>query len=276
MYFTSFNDIIRSCVGLPHLRRLALLSAEWDEDTSAPDLPMLDTFAIDSGQSPEVALRWLPSQPRIRRIAIARLVPQDILLFDNVLRTLGPRLEHLVFDAIFNHNGIVPDLSNATALRTLEIRGRCWNFDGSFLTALLEQLTSHVCALQRIIFILVGLESGRNPRFLDWSRRAPTLASLDSLEQVDFYVSHGSEQWASDIIHEGLVSRKYALRVQESTVDQQECALGASVRGGPPRAGEGAAHQLERAPESRWTNHTEEVLGLKIPDFHTTEQSLEL
>ncbi|KAJ7224703.1 hypothetical protein GGX14DRAFT_557555 [Mycena pura] len=206
-WFASIAEIFHSCVGLPHLRRLGLVSRERleDEDASVPDLPMLDTFAVDAFQNLEVILRWLPLQPSIRRIAIGCLDLEDIHLLDIVVRTLGPRLEHLIIEY---SNDCVPDLSHATALRTLEVT---FLSDGSLsnLPALLEKLPGHARALQCIVFVLDNIE-GWNLH-LDWSRVDPILASLDSLEHVDFYVR--PEEQASEIIHEHLASRRYALRV---------------------------------------------------------------
>ncbi|KAJ7224671.1 hypothetical protein GGX14DRAFT_651345 [Mycena pura] len=203
--FNSITEIFESCVGLPYLRRLALVSAKWFEDEdeyeSVPDLPMLDTFAVDTWQNLEVILRWLPSQPCIRRIAIGCLYLEEVHLLDIVLRTLGPRLEHLIIEY---YDDCVPDLSHATALRTLEIV--TFLSDGSFvdLPALLEKLPGHARALQRIVFVFNNTQ-GWNLR-LDWSRVDRILASLDSLEHVDFYV-RPEEERASEIIPEHIASR---------------------------------------------------------------------
>ncbi|KAJ7224686.1 hypothetical protein GGX14DRAFT_651379 [Mycena pura] len=220
-WFASIAEIFQSCIGLPHLRRLALVSTERleDEDASVPDLPMLDTFAVDALQNLEVILRWLPSQPSIRRIAIGCLHSEDIHLLDIMLRTLGPRLEHLIIEY---SNDCVSDLSHVTALRTLEIV--TFLSDGSFLNlpALLEKLPGHARALQRIVFVLDNVKDWN--QCLDWSHVGPILASLDSLQHVEFHVR--PEERASQIIHEHLASRKYALRVQGLTDRlDHECSL---------------------------------------------------
>lgn len=120
MHFDSFAQFVQIVDSLPLLRRIALDRVVWydsisdseDDDTPADHISpptyrpgeltdvVADCLILNSG-SP--LLTWLASQPCIRRLAISigRVHREaHTALFSDVLRTLGPRLEHLIiYDA---------------------------------------------------------------------------------------------------------------------------------------------------------------------------------
>ncbi|KAJ7479795.1 hypothetical protein FB451DRAFT_1449128 [Mycena latifolia] len=213
-YFESLAEILTVHAALPLLHRLALVKVSFDDESvglspalyTAPSR-LVDVVVDCRLLSP--ALRWLPSNPCLRRLAIGKLRRQDYFdLFSDVLRILGPRLEHLIiFDA---HSDALPDLSHITQLRVFEITSiKCLSqytsADLAWLPTLLSQLNSRV--LERIVLI-VDLASRASLDLLDW----PRLAALEGVERVYFSVSI-NKNWARKAIDERLRARRYVLRV---------------------------------------------------------------
>ncbi|KAJ7668869.1 hypothetical protein B0H17DRAFT_1087306 [Mycena rosella] len=189
-HFDSFTQLLQIHDTLPMLRRLALVALI---DVVVNRVNMIHV------------MRWLPSHPCIRRLAIGQLYGGHIALVSTVLRTLGPGLEHLiVYDADITQ---LPDLSQTTGLRTLQITGiLCYrDADLAWLPALLSQLNSRV--LERIVLV-VELPSRADLDLLDW----PRLAALEGVQRVEFSLS-GHNKWATKVIEERLRTRRYALRV---------------------------------------------------------------
>ncbi|KAJ7479707.1 hypothetical protein FB451DRAFT_1556564 [Mycena latifolia] len=214
IHFESFTQFLHVHASLPLLHRLALVAVIFfheDRDVSpalytAPSR-LIDVVVDCSRIFP--ALRWLPSNPCIRRLAIGRLrQPAHFTLYTAALRALGPNLEHLIIYDPSNTD--MPDLSPATALRTLQITGiRCAppfsSADLAWIPTLLSQLKSRV--LERIVLV-VQLPDRAGLDLLDW----PRLAALEYVQLLEFSLS-SHKKWAMKEIDERLRPRGYVLRV---------------------------------------------------------------
>ncbi|KAJ7364560.1 hypothetical protein DFH08DRAFT_274680 [Mycena albidolilacea] len=240
MHFDSFSQFVDILDLLPCLRRVALNGVLWydvDSDSdSEEDAPLptylsgsLADFVANCGfQQMAPVLRWLPSQPSIRRLAIAMgassYINPDTTLVSDVLRTLSGSLEHLIVcDA---PRAVVPDPPCFTVLRTLEIAGiqplpHNSRDDFQWVPALLSQLNSPV--LQRIVLV-IRLQDRAGLDLLDWPRLAEILGGIRSLRRVVFYLS-SHKNWAAQVIKERLGPRTYALRVNQLE-GQYEYSLG--------------------------------------------------
>ncbi|KAJ7741215.1 hypothetical protein DFH07DRAFT_59596 [Mycena maculata] len=220
-HFDSFSQSLDLCAVLPLLRRLALVDVVWYDQDSADSDSDKDVAPPSYGESGKLVeavvdcrymtavLRWLPFNPCIRRLQIGKLRnTADVPLLSNILRKLGPCLEHLV---IYDYDNMYPlDFSSTTTLRTLEITGiRCTSLrDLTWLPALLSDLRSR--SLERITFVLVLPERAGLDLF-DWPRISALLAGLD-LKRVEFSLS-GHRKWAVKTITEKLGPKTYALKV---------------------------------------------------------------
>ncbi|KAJ7113040.1 hypothetical protein C8R44DRAFT_882074 [Mycena epipterygia] len=222
IHFESFAQFLQISDGLPHLRRLALVAVLWhDEDSDSTEdealrrgtytsLDNLVDVVLDSFGTTEVLL-WLAHQPCIRRLAIGRLHRQSyVSLLSDVLRALGPCLEHLNIYTLDDDHSL--DLSHTTALRTLQITGILLDTAAvARLPTLLSQLSSPV--LQRIVLV-VNLPARAGLDLLDFSRIAEVLAGMAGLRRLVFSLS-AHRNWAAKTIGEKLGTRAYVLRVDQ-------------------------------------------------------------
>jgi hypothetical protein len=112
MHFDAFSQFVEILNLLPCLRRVALNGVLWydvDSDSDSEEDAPLPTYLPGSladfvancrFQQMAPVLRWLPSQPSIRRQAIAMgassYINPDTALVSDVLRTLSGSLEHLI------------------------------------------------------------------------------------------------------------------------------------------------------------------------------------
>ncbi|KAJ7024328.1 hypothetical protein C8F04DRAFT_164852 [Mycena alexandri] len=226
MHFDSFTQFQAVVDSLPLLRCLMVdgsLPSDFDSDsedegartppTYSRQQKLVDVVAI-CNRMPEV-LSWLPFQSNIRRLAIsiARWYRDaHTPLLSNVLRMLGPRLEHLILHDTDTSHPL--DLSANTALHTLELIGiEClWattQSDLEWVPALLSQLRSPIL---RRLALVVHLEDHRGVDLFDWPRIAESLAPFNSLAQVKISVSNHKNR-AAEAIAKYLQPRSYALQV---------------------------------------------------------------
>ncbi|KAJ7653788.1 hypothetical protein B0H17DRAFT_1100506 [Mycena rosella] len=214
-YETPFTAI------LPNLSTITHLELDLSFESFAYFLQLLDTIPLLRGlalhrpfdqtvnsEPPTPPLR----PPFIRRLAIGPLnysftsplrQRARIALVSDVLRTLGPRLEHLVISSRFLLSGC--DLSHSTALRTLRINSI--QTRGAWLLDLLSQIRTHV--LERIVLV-VDLCVGVGLHTFDWPRIVASLNKLESLRRVDFFLFSPNE---CAVVEEKLGAGIYTLRV---------------------------------------------------------------
>ncbi|KAJ6491447.1 hypothetical protein C8R47DRAFT_1122796 [Mycena vitilis] len=225
----------------PRLERL-VLNSKRTGDTRLPDLPrstevqgfeiigfrsvdeipgnFTDIVVVCSHDTAPPIFSWLAAQPGIHRLAVsidperrAEYTP----LLSEILRALGPHLEHLVLDFKHADNGDpIPDISQNTSLHTFEITSvACTkDCDLAWVSALLSMLCSPV--LERIRFGLF-LHSERYLKHFEWPRIQELLAKQMSLWNVQFCVS-GCRNGAVKLIPKLLVQpRAYEVGLYKKT-----------------------------------------------------------
>ncbi|KAJ7113033.1 hypothetical protein C8R44DRAFT_741374 [Mycena epipterygia] len=218
---------------LPLLRRLALVEVAW-YDTNTSDLTEDESlpramYTSSKNKLVDVVLDcfgmvrpllWLVgSQRSIQRLAIGHLAlsqrrrqPQVALLSD-VLRALGPCLEHLIISETDNN---LLDLSRTTALRTLQMIGirSVVPPHTSVDVAWVHNLLSGICSpdLQRIVFAANVHDCLREDTGLQW---------------VDFFVPGNRSSAFFGAIDERLAAKTYVLKVEEKSILSYAYGLGA-------------------------------------------------
>ncbi|KAJ6585289.1 hypothetical protein B0H19DRAFT_1109091 [Mycena capillaripes] len=155
--FKSFVEFVRVLHTLPLLRRIAIdrvwcganardrswYTTDGRESKTYPVLGKFEDVVADCSDMVQ-ALFWLPFQPYVRRLAILieDLRPEHTVMSSNVLRALGPGLEHLILHDADNTHTF--DLSQSSGVHTFEITGiKCLAYntraDNEWVTALLAQ-----------------------------------------------------------------------------------------------------------------------------------------
>ncbi|KAJ7510928.1 hypothetical protein B0H11DRAFT_1035365 [Mycena galericulata] len=221
VHFDSFAQLMELHDALPLLRRLSLVSILWYDNSDAEDetephsynKPGMLVEVVIQGFERASIFPWLASNP-IRRLQIGKIRRQlHVTLFSDVLRKLGPCLEHL---SIHDSDSIlVLDLSHSTTLRTFQITDILCSAvrtrtELAWIPAVLSQLRAP--NLERIVFV-VELWDHASLDLLDWPRIAECLAGMaPGLRCVEFSLS-SHRKWATSFIEEKLSHRTYALRV---------------------------------------------------------------
>ncbi|KAJ7095538.1 hypothetical protein C8R44DRAFT_889961 [Mycena epipterygia] len=210
--FDSAAQFVQVISALPRLRRCGILHAvrDWKShpltaSVCTPSIELADV--VISHVYMTSILPWLVSHPWIRRLAVQKLLETKAAEgLVEVLRALGPRLEHIIAHPLASL-----DFSHITGLRTLEISQIFSCHHVVQVSALLAQL--HAPFLRCIVLGFDHWITGDDPNLCDWRR----IAGM-SLQRVNFLVlapgpAH-SVCWAEVDIVEKLQNRTYALHVR--------------------------------------------------------------